>query len=80
MAFHVLNRGVGRRRLFLKAAGYEAFGRIVEKTLQSCPIRICVYVLMCNHWHCYSGSFVRGSKQLPLAAATHLEPVRKPDW
>lgn len=38
-------------RLFLKDADYEAFERIVEKTLKSCPMRICAYILMRNHWH-----------------------------
>ena len=39
--FHVLNRGVGRMRLFLKAADFAAFERMIEKTLESCPMRIC---------------------------------------
>ena len=51
MVFHVLNRGVGRMRLFLKDADFEAFERIIEKTLESCPMRICAYCLMSNHWH-----------------------------
>jgi putative transposase len=51
MVFHVLNRGVGRMRLFLKDADFEAFERIIEKTLQTCPMRICAYCLMSNHWH-----------------------------
>ena len=29
MLFHVLNRGVGRMRLFLKDADFEAFERIL---------------------------------------------------
>ena len=33
MIFHVLNRGVGRMRLFLKDADFEAFERVFEKTL-----------------------------------------------
>ena len=49
--FHVLNRGVGRMRLFRKAADFAAFERIIEKTLESCPMRICAYCLMSNHWH-----------------------------
>ena len=49
MVFHVLNRGVGRMRLFLKDADFEAFERIIEKTLESCPMRICAYCLMSNH-------------------------------
>lgn len=49
--FHVLNRGVGRRRLFTKNRDYEAFEEIIEKTLLSRPMRICGYCLMPNHWH-----------------------------
>ena len=49
--FHVLNRGVGRMKLFRKDGDYEAFEAIVEKTLITCPMRICSYCLMPNHWH-----------------------------
>ena len=49
--FHVLNRGVGRMRLFEKDGDYEAFERIVEETRESRPMRICAYCLMPNHWH-----------------------------
>ena len=51
MVFHVLNRGVGRTRLFLKDADFEAFERTIVKTLASRPMRICAYCLMSNHWH-----------------------------
>ena len=51
MVFHVLNRGVGRMRLFLKDADFEAFERIIEKRLESCPMRICACCLMSNHRH-----------------------------
>ncbi len=51
MVFHVLNRGVGRMNLFAKDGDYEAFERSIEKTLESCPMRICAYCLMPNHWH-----------------------------
>jgi putative transposase len=50
MVFHVLNRGVGKMELFGKQGDFEAFERIVEKTLQTCPMRICAYCLMPNHW------------------------------
>ncbi len=50
MLFHVLNRGVGKMRLFLKHADFEAFDRIVEKTLETAPMRICAYCLLPNHW------------------------------
>ena len=38
-------------RLFYKDADYEAFERYLEKTLETCPMRICSYCLMPNHWH-----------------------------
>jgi putative transposase len=53
MVFHVLSRGVGRMRLFLKDADFEAFKRIIEKTLQTRPTRVCAYCLMSNHRHSY---------------------------
>ena len=40
MIFHVLNRGVGRMRLFLKEADFEAFERMIMQTLESRPMRI----------------------------------------
>ena len=48
---HVLNRGVGRRTLFDKDQDFLAFGRVVEETLRMCPMRVCAYCLMSNHWH-----------------------------
>jgi putative transposase len=51
MIFHVLNRGVGRMRLFLKDADFEAFERTISQTLQTRPMRILAYCLMSNHWH-----------------------------
>jgi putative transposase len=51
MIFHVLNRGVGRMRLFLRDADFEAFERILAKTLETQPMRILSYALMPNHWH-----------------------------
>jgi len=51
MVFHVLNRGVGRMRLFNKDRDYEAFEEIIERTLETRPMRICGYCIMPNHWH-----------------------------
>ena len=51
MVFHVLNRGVGRRRIFDKDADDAAFEDILAETLEKCPLRICGYCLMPNHWH-----------------------------
>ena len=51
MVFHVLNRGVGRMRLFDSDADYAAFERIIEETLEMRPMRLLAYCLMPNHWH-----------------------------
>ena len=51
MLFHVLNRGVGRMRLFRTEKDYQAFARVVEETLRVAPIRVCAYCWMPNHWH-----------------------------
>jgi putative transposase len=51
MAFHVLNRGVGRRTLFETDADYAAFLGIVRESLRTAPMRICAFCLMPNRWH-----------------------------
>jgi putative transposase len=51
MLFHVINRGVGRMRLFLKDADFAAFERVILKTLETRRMRIVAYCLMSNHWH-----------------------------
>jgi putative transposase len=51
MVFHVLNRGVGRKRLFENDGDYAAFEQIVADTLEKQPLRICAWCLMPNHWH-----------------------------
>lgn len=51
MVFHVLNRGVGRRKIFYKERDYAAFERILESTLEAVPLRLLSYCLMPNHWH-----------------------------
>jgi putative transposase len=51
MVFHVMNRGVGRRRLFDKDGDYATFEAILAETLEKCPMRILGYCLMPNHWH-----------------------------
>jgi putative transposase len=51
MVFYVLNRGVGRMRIFDDDGDYAAFERILEETVENQPMRICAYCLMPNHWH-----------------------------
>ena len=50
--YHVLNRGVGRRTLFEKNGDYEAFERVLAKTLaKHRGVRLLTYCVMPNHWH-----------------------------
>ena len=51
MVFHIINRGVGRQRLFDKSADYIAFEEVLDETLGKVPMRICNYCIMPNHWH-----------------------------
>ncbi len=51
MVFHVLNRGVGKNKLFFKDEDYLAFERIIADTLAKRPMRILNYCIMPNHWH-----------------------------
>ena len=49
--YHVLNRGVGKNKLFFKDEDYLAFERVIEETLEKRAMRILSYCLMPNHWH-----------------------------
>ena len=51
LAYHVLNRRVGRVRLFDKPADYLAFEKILYEAHERAGIRIAAYCLMPNHWH-----------------------------
>ena len=51
LAYHVLNRAVGRGQLFDDEADYLAFERVVQRTHELLPIRLVSYCLMPNHWH-----------------------------
>jgi hypothetical protein len=51
MVQHVLNRGVGRRRLFRDDTDDAACQCAIEETLKLAPMRICGDCRMPNHWH-----------------------------
>ena len=51
LAYHVLNRRVGRLRLFDKPADYAAFENVLAEAHDRTHIRIAAYCLMPNHWH-----------------------------
>ncbi|MGH9782904.1 MAG: transposase [Terriglobia bacterium] len=51
LAYHVLNRRVGRLPLLEKPADYSAFEKILQAAYERLRIRIVAYCLMPNHWH-----------------------------
>ena len=51
LAYHVLNRRVGRLVLFEKPADYIAFEKILQEAHERSGVRIAAYCLMPNHWH-----------------------------
>ena len=51
LAYHVLNRRVGRLGLFEKPTDYAAFENILSEAYTQTKIRIAAYCLMPNHWH-----------------------------
>ena len=55
MVYHVLNRGVGRMRLFRKAADFAAMEQVLQEAVERTRTRLLAYCLMSNHWHLLFG-------------------------
>ncbi len=51
VAYHVLNRAVGRRTIFKTDADYLAFERVMEQAWRRMGTRLVSYCVMPNHWH-----------------------------
>jgi REP-associated tyrosine transposase len=51
IAYHVLNRRVGRLPLFEKPGDYSAFEKVLSEAYERTNVRIAAYCLMPNHWH-----------------------------
>ena len=49
--YHVVNRGIERRRIFYGEAYYQRFEGLLERLVQQFGVRIHSYVLMPNHYH-----------------------------
>jgi putative transposase len=49
--YHVLNRGVGRARLFHKSGDYAGFEKVLAEAKERQPMRLLAYCVMPNHWH-----------------------------
>jgi putative transposase len=75
LAYHVLNRRVGRLPLFEKPADYAAFETILQEVHHETGIRIAAYCLMPNHWHLLLWPRQDGelSEVLRLITVTHTQ-------
>src|SRR5579863_3395186 len=51
LVYHVLNRSVGKTRLFGKEADLDAFHRVMIEAHERHPIRILSYCVLSHHWH-----------------------------
>ena len=49
--YHVLNRAVGRARIFDKSADYAAFEKVLRQAWERLDMRLLAYVILPNHWH-----------------------------
>ncbi|MBN1911536.1 MAG: transposase, partial [Pirellulales bacterium] len=50
-AYHVLNRVVGRARIFRKERDFEAFEEVIAQAKERVPMRVLAWCVMPNHWH-----------------------------
>ena len=51
IVYHVLNRAVGRGRIFDKEGDYLAFEKVLRQAHERTGTRMLAYCLMPNHWH-----------------------------
>jgi REP element-mobilizing transposase RayT len=61
-AYHVLNRAVGRLRIFAKERDFEAFEEVIGQAKTRLPMRLLGWAVLSNHWH--FGLWPRGDGDL----------------
>jgi len=73
--YHVLNRAVGRARIFNKSPDYAAFERVLKEAKARLPMRLLAYCCMPNHWHLVVWPFNDGdlSEWLRWLTVTHTQ-------
>src|SRR4051794_13762304 len=51
LVYHVLNRSVGKMKMFRRDADFDAFERIICEAHERFPLRLLDYCIMPTHWH-----------------------------
>ena len=51
LVYHVLNRSVGRMKMFRRDGDFDAFERIIGEAHARHPLRLLAYCVMPTHWH-----------------------------
>jgi putative transposase len=51
LVYHVLNRTVGKMKMFRTSRDFEAFERVLTEARSQHPIQILSYCLLATHWH-----------------------------
>jgi len=51
LVYHVLNRSVGKMKMFKQEKDFEAFERLLLEAHQRLPLRLLSYCVMSTHWH-----------------------------
>ena len=73
--FHVINRSIGKRPIFVNPRDYRAFLAVLNEGLQRHPTRLISYCVLANHWHLVVGPV--GTNQLSQlmqwVGATHAQ-------
>ena len=77
LAYHVLNRAVGRLPLLQKPEDYDAFERVPVEAHLRHPMRIPAYCLMPNHWHLVLYPRADGQLTAFVRWLTHTHTVRR---
>jgi len=49
--YHVINRAVGRLRIFKTPADYQLFLKLLQEARTITDMRVLAFVIMPNHWH-----------------------------
>ena len=77
-AYHVINRGVDRRRLFFSDDDYRGFEALIQDVHDEVPLSIKTYELMPNHWHfaVVPTEDDQVSQFFQLLAGTHAKRLR----